>query len=65
MPADFTDQDEVGAPEPTPRLCHDHEPVIQAAADHAHVGDGDAQQAREERARQCPGCYRLNDRRLR
>lgn len=63
MPADATG-DEIGAPA-LPRLCPDHEPVIRAAADHEHVGEGDAQRAREARAMACPQCYALNGRTIR
>jgi hypothetical protein len=47
-----------------PRLCPDHEPFIGNLQHLDDVDHHDTLNAREERARQCPGCYALNDRRL-
>lgn len=51
-------------PPPLPRLCVDHESVIESARHLEHVGEGDVQRAAEARANQCPDCYRLNGRSL-
>ena len=48
-----------------PRLCDDHRRVIGNLAHLDDVDHHDTANAAEERARQCPDCYALNDRSLR
>jgi hypothetical protein len=60
MPADLGG-DEIGAPV----LCPDHKPVIGNAKHLDGLDQATVANARAERARQCPDCYALNDRRLR
>jgi hypothetical protein len=63
-PADARPEaDEIGAPT-LPLLCDDHLPVIHAAAEKEHLGDGDVRRAAESKAVQCPDCYALNGRTL-
>ena len=61
MPGDQAD--EIGAPT-LPRLCPDHIPVLGNAKHLDDMAHHDTENARAERARQCPQCYALNDRRL-
>lgn len=48
-----------------PKLCPDHIPVLGNAKHLDDMAHHDTENARAERARQCPSCYALNDRRLR
>lgn len=57
------ESDEIGAPA-LPRLCPDHRPVLGNAKHLDDLSHHDTENARAERARQCPQCYALNDRTL-
>ncbi len=63
MPSDLPPGDDIGAPE-LPRLCPDHQRVINNATRLQHVGDDDVQRAAESKARSCRDCIALNGWRL-